>query len=152
MRSRSLTDEEKGLVVPALVEAEVAPRSACRAAADDCRLIQRLPSILEVRGPKSAVAHAALRSRACGITLGDDIFVRAEFFDGDLGLPIRLVAHEVTHVVQFRRDGSPLFLARYLRDYAAGLARGLGDRRAYLSISYEQEARRVAESVAPVRN
>jgi hypothetical protein len=141
MRTRNLTDEEKDLVVPALVEADVAPRATCRTAAEECRLVQRLPSLLEIRGAKSALAYAALRSRACGITLGDDIFVRAEFFDSNLGLPIRLVAHELAHVVQFRRDGSPAFLARYLRDWQA-----------YLSISYEREARQVAESVAAVPN
>lgn len=152
MASRGLTDDEKAVVVPALLEAEVASPTTCREAADRCRLRRRLPSVFEIRGPKSALAYAALRSRACGITLGDDVYVRAEFFGGELDLPIRLVAHEVTHVAQFQRDGTALFLSNYLKDYAGGLARGLGDRRSYLEISYECEARRVAESVAAVPN
>jgi len=152
MISRELTRDEKERVVPALVEAQIAGQEICRAAADACRLVGRLPSIFEIRGPKTAVAYAALRSRACGITLGDDVFVRSELFDADLGLPIRLVAHEVTHVAQYRRDGPGVFLARYLVHYGGGLARGLGDRRAYLSIPYEREARRVAELVSTIPN
>lgn len=149
---RNLTDEEKDAVIPALVEAGVAPTATCESAVDACRLIRRLPSVLEVRDPKSALAYLALRSQACGITLGDDVYIRSEFFIGENRLPIRLVAHEVAHVAQFRRDGAGQFLLRYLADYASGLARGLGDRRAYLAISYEREARRVAEAVAPRRN
>ena len=98
------------------------------------------------------VAYFALRSRASGITLGDDVFVRSEFFDHEDTIPMRLLAHEVAHVAQFERDGFLGFLMRYVWDYAKGIARGLGDRRAYLEISYEREARRVAECVAPVHN
>ena len=149
---RKLTDDEKELLLPTLIDAGVANASICEEAIDSCRLVRQLPSIFEVRGAKSALAYAALRSRACGITLGDDVYIRSEFYDHRQQLPIRLVAHEVTHVAQFRRDGPAPFLARYLLDYAAGLAQGLGDRRAYLAISYEREARRVADAVATVRN
>lgn len=152
MGSRELTTTEREVVLPALLEVGVAPEPVCRSALRRCRLVRQMPSIFEVRGPKTVVAYMALRSRACGITLGADIFVRSEFFDHDESIPMRLLAHEVAHVAQFERDGIPTFLARYLLDYLAGLARGRGDRQAYLDISYEREARDVAERAAPVPN
>ena len=152
MMTRRLNKTERRLIMPALLETQVAPEAECRRALEACRLIRRIPSVLEVRDVKAAVAYAALRSRASGITLGDDVYVRSEFFDARGDIPIRLVAHEVAHVVQFRRDGTLPFLMRYVWDYSSGLARGLTDRDAYLAIGYEIEARRVAEEVAPARN
>ena len=152
MGARKLTDEERDKVVPALLQQEVASREICEGAVDSCRLVRRLPSVFEIRGPKTTVAYLALRSRACGITLGDDVYIRSEFFAVDQSIPLRLLAHEVAHVVQFRRDGLVPFLTRYIWDYSKGLAQGLGDRRAYLEIGYEREARRVAETVSPYPN
>lgn len=149
---RPLTDEEKQLLLPTLVDAEVASPDVCETALERCRLVRRLPSLFEIHNSKSALAYVALRTCACGVALGDEVHIRADFFDRHQNVPLRVVAHEVTHVAQFRRDGAPQFLMRYLRDYAAGLAQGLGERRAYLAISYEREARRVADAVATVRN
>lgn len=61
-------------------------------------------------------------------------------------LPV-LIAHELTHVRQYAEHGTWRFRWRYLREYLAGRLRGLGHRAAYLAISYEREARAVAERV-----
>ena len=145
--SRALTEGEREVVLGALLEVGVASEAICRRAIRRCRLIRQLPSVFEIRGPKTGVAYLALRSRACGITLGADVYVRSEFFDHDEKIPLQLLAHEVAHVAQFERDGYVHFLSRYLLDYLVGLARGRGDRQAYLDIGYEREARRVAEVV-----
>ncbi len=149
---RMLSKQEREKILPALVETGVACRSTCRRAVDQCRLNRYTPSSFAIGGPKTALAFLALRSRASGITLGVDVYVRSEFFDSEARIPMRLLAHEVAHVAQFLRDGRMQFLCRYLVDYCLGLAAGRGDRRAYLDICYEREARRVAEHVAPVAN
>ena len=101
----------------------------------------------EVSDIASSVAYAALKTRASGITLGNRVFIRREYFSDRGDIPLDLLAHEVAHVVQFMRDGTLPFLLRYVRDYVVGLSRGLGDRTAYLSIPYEVEARQVAEAL-----
>jgi len=152
MGSRELTETERELVLPALLEVGVAPEPVCRSAIRRCRLIRQMPSLFEIRGLKTVVAYMALRSRACGITLGADIFVRSEFFDHDETIPMQLLAHEVAHVAQFERDGVATFLTRYLVDYLTGLALGRGDRQAYRDIAYEQEARQVAEMAVEAKS
>ena len=52
----------------------------------------------------------------------------------------RLLAHELTHVAQYRRLGAAPFLGRYVGEYLRGRFAGLGHRNAYLSISFEREA------------
>jgi hypothetical protein len=112
-------------------------------ALDHCRLIERRPALAEIRGARSVIAYVALRTRASGITLGDRVFIRSDCFRDHGRPPLDLIAHEVAHVVQFRRDGAAAFLTRYLLDYAKNLARGMADRDAYLAIPYEVEARGV---------
>lgn len=144
---RRLYDDERPHVLDALQRAAIADPALCRWAVDEAVLIAWRPNVISVRGPRSAVAYAALRGRrATGITLGRRIFVRHEAFTDDR-IPMELLTHEVVHVVQFARDGVLPFLARYLAEYASGLARGMGDRQSYLNIGYEIEARRVASLV-----
>jgi hypothetical protein len=148
MERRQLTRDEREVILDALLEAEVADLDTCRDAVANCVLIRRVPTLLEVRGPASAVAYLALRFRASGVTIGDDVYLRAEYFDTYRQIPLDLVAHEVAHVAQFRRDGTVPFLTRYLYHYARGLARGMSDRRAYRAIVYEREARRTAAALS----
>ncbi len=141
-----LTDEERAIVTDALHRCEVASRELCAEAAASARIFARAPALHEVRGLRSLVAHIALASRADGIALGHAVFIRRARVLPDGRVPLDLIAHEVTHVAQYLRDGTIPFLLRYARDYLAGLARGLGDRRAYLAIPSEVEARAVAAS------
>lgn len=138
---RPLTEVEREACRRALLHHEVAPPSVCEAALDATRIH------LSVAGPAPlparAIARAALRQRASGIAFGRHVFIRPTMAQ-DGALPLWLVVHEVTHVTQTFRDGLTRFLVRYGREYAAGRLRGLGDHGAYLAISYEVEARRVA--------
>lgn len=145
MLERQLDIGEKEQVLAALNASAIAPSALCSRAVRDCVLIRRTPMLTEVRGLASSVAYAALKTRASAITLGKKVYIRREFFSDEGEIPLDLIAHEIAHVVQFERDGFIPFLFRYMRDYARGLARGLGDRQAYLAIPYEVEARRVSE-------
>ncbi len=146
---RRLTQRECDYILQALEATGVAPTSLCESAVEDCVLIRRTPLLNEICDVASAVAYAALKTRASGITLGNRVFIRREFFSDDGQIPLDLLAHEVAHVVQFSRDGTVPFLWRYVRDYAFGLSKGLGDRSAYMAIPYEVEAREVACALPP---
>ncbi|HJL14262.1 MAG TPA: DUF4157 domain-containing protein [Sandaracinaceae bacterium LLY-WYZ-13_1] len=146
---RALTDDERARVGDALDAVRVAPAAVCARAAALARLVPRRPRWAEIRGPRCLVAHAAIAARAEGIALGHRIYVRRALFADDGSLPLDLLAHEVAHVAQMLRDGWVRFYLRYGAAYARGRARGLDDRRAYLSIPYEVEARAVAASVDP---
>lgn len=52
----------------------------------------------------------------------------------------RLLAHELSHVAQYRRLGAAAFLGRYVGEYLRGRFAGLDHRTAYLAISFEREA------------
>lgn len=134
--------QHRALILSALMSCEVADEATCRDALLAARFYPRRARELPSLSPRELVAYAALAGRARGITLGDAVYVRQDAAE-PAGLPLALVAHEIAHVVQFRRDGASRFLARYLGQYAINLARGMPERQAYLQISYEVEARRV---------
>ena len=52
----------------------------------------------------------------------------------------RLLAHELSHVAQYRRFGAAAFLGRYVGEYLRGRLDGLDHRQAYRAISFEREA------------
>ena len=56
------------------------------------------------------------------------------------GAAFRLLAHELSHVAQYRRLGAAIFLGRYVGEYLRGRFDGLDHRKAYLAISFEREA------------
>jgi len=142
--ARALTPEERTAVRRALEAVRVASPRDCARAVEEARVLSRRPRWREVRGPRSLVAHVALRARADGIALGRSIYVRRAALAPGGAPPLDLLAHEVAHVAQVIRDGALAFYVRYGAAYAAGRARGLDDRRAYLAIPYEVEARAVA--------
>jgi hypothetical protein len=146
---RPLSTNEREVVARALLACRVAPEPVCLRAVEVARIVPRRPRAAEVRGPRSLVAHVALASRADGIALGTRVFIRRALFDDEGRLPLDLLAHEVAHVAQILRDGALAFYLRYGVAYAAGRARGLDDRRAYLAIPYEEEARRVGAATDP---
>jgi hypothetical protein len=91
--------------------------------------------------------------RVDGITLGRYIFIKpclAEYISPDaLKISRNLLAHELTHVVQYQKLGFFGFLSGYVREYFQGLRRrkrySLKARReAYWEISHEIEARQAA--------
>lgn len=141
---RPLSEAERRATLDALRACEVGPEPLLRRAADETRLFP-WSRWVDIRGPRTLVAHVALASRADGITLGRRVYLRRAIFERPEGPSIGLVAHEVCHVAQVLREGSIPFYARYVAEYASGLAKGLGDRQAYLDISYEREARRVGK-------
>ena len=52
----------------------------------------------------------------------------------------RLLAHELTHVRQYRRYGMAAFLGRYVGEYLRGRFSGSSHVEAYRRISFEREA------------
>lgn len=143
MPPRSLTLLERQPCIDALLAVHVAAPEVCRRAVHETRLFARRPTLSEIRGPASAIAHIALSSRADGITLGRDVFIRRALFTETGGLPLSLVGHEVAHVAQVLERGPVSFYTRYVAQYLRGRARGLSDRDAYLQIPFEVEAREV---------
>lgn len=139
--TRKLTDIERRWALRALLAHEVASTALCHLAVARAEIVSTLPNPYALHGPRALIAHIALHQRASGITLGRKIYITSRLFDEHDDLPLSLVIHEVAHVAQYLRDGRAGFLARYLRDYARGLARGLDDRDAYLAIPHEIEAR-----------
>lgn len=90
-----------------------------------------------------------------GITIGARIFILPELVSFNSKdkprLPENLVAHEIAHVLQYKREGFFKFLYKYLRDYRNNLKKETkldfaSRHRAYLNIPFEIEAREVAES------
>lgn len=58
----------------------------------------------------------------------------------------RLIAHEIHHVGQFRREGFLGFVMRYVAAYARGRFRGLTHAASYGQIPFEIEARDAEET------
>ena len=88
-----------------------------------------------------------------GITFGRQIFILPNLVsmtdNQKQKLPKSLVVHEMTHVLQYRRDGFLKFIYQYLKSYLSNLKsekkwNARTRRQAYLAIPYEMEARRAA--------
>jgi hypothetical protein len=85
-----------------------------------------------------------------GITIGRRIFIFPKNFwrskTDKLRLDEALVVHEITHVLQYRREGFFRFLGKYLRDYWRNLRKlkkydSVSRSMAYFEIPFEREAR-----------
>ena len=92
-----------------------------------------------------------------GITFGRLIFITPRLLSFNqnnlLKLPDDLVAHEITHVIQYRREGFIKFFYKYWTSFWRNLRkRGKWDavsrQNAYLEIPFEIEARHVAAKFA----
>jgi len=149
---RRLSAAEKAAVRRALVDHRVAPEPVLDAALERAELLVRRPRLREIRGPRSVVAHIALATQAIGITLGVQVYVRRTHVDGEGRVSLALLAHELTHVVQYRRDGTVRFFCRYIAGYLRGRLTGHGHHDAYLAIAYEEEARGVEATIADPRS
>lgn len=145
---RHLNQAERAACLAAFGQTDLSA-SLYQAALERCLILPMTPSFVSaLRGPRAAIAAIALKDRASGITLGHKVYIHARHFGEDDTLPMPLVVHELVHVVQFLRDGTPRFLARYLRDYARNLIQGMSDYDAYLNIPYEIEARQIEAYVS----
>lgn len=89
-----------------------------------------------------------------GITFGKRIFITPMLLSFNrnnlLKLPEDLVAHEITHTIQYRREGFFGFFYRYLTEYWRNIRKqknwnAEARHEAYLNIPFEVEARAVAE-------
>lgn len=99
--------------------------------------------------------HAMTRLiKVNGITFGRRIFILPELISLNASrrrrIPEDLAAHEIMHVIQYRRNGFIKFLYVYLRDYWRNLRRrekwdSASRRLAYLEIPFEIEARDAAQ-------
>lgn len=96
-----------------------------------------------------------------GITFGKRIFITPKLLSftqqNFLKLPEDLIAHEITHTIQYKKEGFVGFLSKYLSSYwrnLRGQKRWDADarRRAYLDIPFEIEARAVAEKFVEWNN
>jgi hypothetical protein len=88
---------------------------------------------------------------ASGVALGPWLFLSREGarrLDGRSASGIGLAAHEVAHVLQYRRHGFLPMLARYTWDYLRGRRAWVGHHAAYRGIGFEREAWEVGERVA----
>ena len=88
---------------------------------------------------------------ASGVALGRRLFFSAEGarrLDGRGASGVGLAAHEVVHVLQYRRHGFVGMLARYAWDYLRGRRAWVGHHAAYRGIGFEREAWEVGERVA----
>lgn len=88
-----------------------------------------------------------------GVTVGRRIFITPQLLSFNRNnfrkLPEDLVVHEITHVIQYRREGFVRFFYQYLTDYWRNLKKKkkwnqTARHEAYLEISLEIEARHAA--------
>ena len=111
----------------------------------------RLPAINLYTGKFTSILTNAISVH--GITLGKRIFITPTLLSFNrnnfLKLPEDLIAHEITHAIQYRREGFVRFFHQYLTNYWRNLrAKKKWDaaarHEAYLEIPFEVEARRAA--------
>jgi hypothetical protein len=101
------------------------------------------PESVEVR-PAPALLRRVWGKGIKAMTIRKRVYIEPEFLKT---LPERgglLLVHELVHVRQWSDFGVFGFIRRYLSDYLRGRFKGLGHRKAYLAIGFEQEARRLA--------
>lgn len=82
-----------------------------------------------------------------GVTLGNRILIAPEVEFDDYPFGFLLAAHEVVHVLQYRRQGFLRFLARYGRDFLRGIFSRKTVGEAYRRIPAEVEAYAIEEAI-----
>ena len=120
----------------------------------------RLPAINFYGGKISNLITKILQVH--GITFGRHIFIHPNLigidFENRLKLSLELAAHEIVHVLQYKKEGFLKFFYKYLTGYWRNLQKksdwsAHSRHEAYREISFEQEAREVAaEFVKWTRN
>ncbi len=112
----------------------------------------RLPVIHFYIGKFTRIFTAIVKVH--GITFGRRIYIMPSFVmlnsANKLKLPEGLAAHEVTHTLQYKREGFFKFFYKYLTSFWRNLRKRkswdiISRQEAYLEIPFEIEAREVAE-------
>ena len=80
-------------------------------------------------------------------TAGNHIHFAPGAYDDASIAGIALIAHEVTHCLQYRKYGRVPFQLLYLMHYLANKKRGMSDAQAYEAIPFEIEARQKEREV-----
>ena len=115
----------------------------------------RLPEIRFYGGKFTHYLTSALKIE--GITIGRRIYIFPQNFrlcsKRKLWLDEELVVHEITHVLQYSREGFFRFLRLYVKSYYANLRKKekrdlYAKAEAYLEIPFEIEARQTASNFA----
>jgi hypothetical protein len=115
----------------------------------------RLPEIYFYGGKLTHLLTSGLKIE--GITIGKRIYIFPGNFwkceNGKLRLDEKLVVHEITHVLQYRREGFFKFLWLYQQSYYANLKKKktrdpFARSEAYFEIPFEIEARQIASKFA----
>ena len=110
----------------------------------------RLPVIYFYAGKFSKLLTVSFKIH--GITIGKNIFIKPTLIlSNDILSKINaeLAAHEISHVLQYRREGFIKFLFKYFQSYRRNLkGKSKFDsflrHEAYMNIPYEIEAREIA--------
>lgn len=119
----------------------------------------RLPVIHFYVGKFTKIFTAIVKVH--GITFGRRIYIMPTFValnrENNLSLPEKLVAHEITHTLQYKREGFFMFFYKYLKSFSANLRNkkswDINSRQeAYLEIPFEIEARETAEKFVEWNN
>lgn len=91
--------------------------------------------------PMPGWMNVALGSSFSAVTLGQRIFVNQDMYPAVASGENRgLLAHELVHVDQWRREGYVAFLVQYTTEYLRNRIIGLDHRTAYRAISFEAAA------------
>ncbi len=110
----------------------------------------RLPEIYFYAGRFSRLITVSLKIH--GITIGKNIFIKPTQISSNnilTKINSELAAHEIAHVLQYRREGFIRFLFTYLRSYRKNLKGkkkwdSISRHQAYLDIPQEVEASEIA--------
>jgi hypothetical protein len=111
----------------------------------------RLPKINFYAGKFSRIFTLILHVH--GITFGRHIFIMPDLIERDLEdrrkISLELAAHEIAHVLQYKREGFARFFYKYLMSYWRNLRKkndwgAVARHEAYREISFEKEARKIA--------
>ncbi len=110
----------------------------------------QMPVVYFYAGKFSSLLSKALKVH--GITIGKNIFVTPKLVSAENNFPkidVELAAHEIAHVLQFRREGFINFFRKYLSSYRRNLKNkkswgAVSRHQAYLEIPFEIEAREIA--------
>lgn len=110
-----------------------------------------LPAINFYAGKFSGIFTSVLQVH--GITFGRHVFIQPDLikkdFENRRTISGELAAHEIAHVLQYRKEGFVKFFYAYLKNYRQNLRakpnwNAVSKHEAYREIPFEREAREIA--------
>ncbi len=141
---RGLGAIESAYIEPALRGASWGPEHLIPHALARARIHHYWPGPRDMKSELMQYAvQLGRQGGAIAVTIGDDVYFDPNFVDTS-SIPVSLVAHEITHVLQAMREGGfETYAAKYLPGYVRG---------EYTIDPYEIEAGRVAQYVIDMMN